>query len=61
MSFFNWIPENSNQVVSPWIAVYFILFLITTGVTLRFGHIMSKEERVQEDLESGLGSDKSSV
>jgi hypothetical protein len=61
MSFFNWNPENSNQVISPWIGVFFVLFLITTGATLRFGHMMSNEERVQNDIESGFGIGKASV
>ncbi|KAM0817905.1 hypothetical protein AB5N19_03712 [Seiridium cardinale] len=34
MSFFQWIPDDSAQVVSPWIAIYFALTAIITGGTL---------------------------
>jgi len=63
MSFFKWIPEGSSHVVSPWIVVFFILALLTTGLTWwRFGLLMAAEEKVQQDdIESGLASDKASV
>ncbi|KAI1263404.1 hypothetical protein F5Y18DRAFT_438105 [Xylariaceae sp. FL1019] len=31
MTFFNWIPQDSNQIVSPWIAMYFGLTFLATG------------------------------
>lgn len=34
MSFFQWIPDNSAEVVSPWIAVYFGLTIIITAATI---------------------------
>ncbi|KAI0376811.1 hypothetical protein F5Y04DRAFT_265548 [Hypomontagnella monticulosa] len=33
MSFFRWIPDNSADVVSPWLAIYFGLTAIITGAT----------------------------
>jgi hypothetical protein len=60
MSFFNWIPKDSNQVVSPWIAIFFVLFIVTTGLTLSFGHFLFKEKIAEEDVESGHMSDSAS-
>lgn len=34
MSFFRWIPDDSADMVSPWIAIYFGLTAIITGATL---------------------------
>lgn len=32
MSFFQWIPDDSTQVISPWVCVYIGLTAIVTGV-----------------------------
>jgi hypothetical protein len=42
MSFFQWIPNDSNQTVSPWIAVYFGL---TTLVTVSIYWLWRKWEK----------------
>ncbi|KAI1258791.1 hypothetical protein F5Y18DRAFT_433922 [Xylariaceae sp. FL1019] len=34
MTFFNWIPQDSNQIVSPWIAIYFALTILATTFTV---------------------------
>ncbi|KAI1124968.1 hypothetical protein F5Y10DRAFT_248218 [Nemania abortiva] len=31
MTFFNWIPQDSNQVISPWIAIYFGFVVASTA------------------------------
>ncbi|KAI0162276.1 hypothetical protein GGR57DRAFT_517627 [Xylariaceae sp. FL1272] len=31
MTFFNWIPQDSDQLISPWIAMYFGLTFLATG------------------------------
>ncbi|KAI0440023.1 hypothetical protein F4803DRAFT_493850 [Xylaria telfairii] len=32
--FFNWIPNDSHQVISPWAALYFGITILTTTATL---------------------------
>lgn len=34
MSFFNWTPPDSAQIISPWVAIYFVLTLIVTLLTV---------------------------
>ncbi|KAI8951592.1 hypothetical protein F4801DRAFT_285963 [Xylaria longipes] len=34
MGFFNWIPHESNQIVSPWVGLYFGVTILTTIATL---------------------------
>ncbi|KAK6216304.1 NRPS protein [Pestalotiopsis sp. IQ-011] len=36
MSFFRWIPDDSPEMISPYVAIYFGLTLIITAVTVRF-------------------------
>jgi hypothetical protein len=33
MTFFNWIPNDSDQMVSPWFAIYCGATVIITGFT----------------------------
>ncbi|KAI0913781.1 hypothetical protein F4823DRAFT_621977 [Ustulina deusta] len=50
MGFFNWIPEESSQMVSPWVAVYFGITIFTTIATVwRF-----KEWAKKQDLDAEL-------
>ncbi|KAI8629015.1 hypothetical protein F5Y19DRAFT_435969 [Xylariaceae sp. FL1651] len=34
MGFFNWIPQESNQMISPWILIYFGLTLLSTATAI---------------------------
>jgi hypothetical protein len=34
MSFFRWLPDDSPQMVSPYVAVYFGLTAVITGITI---------------------------
>ncbi|KAI0544713.1 hypothetical protein F4679DRAFT_514053 [Xylaria curta] len=45
MGFFNWIPNESNQMISPWIGLYFGVTIFTTGATIwRFKEWAKKAE-----------------
>jgi hypothetical protein len=54
-------PDESNQLISPWIAVYLGLAILATGVTLwRFQMFAKKyaveaEHLVYAQLDSGMG------
>lgn len=46
MSFFNWTPSDSAQIISPWVALYFVLTLIVTALTVwRMRKWMEREEQ----------------
>ncbi|KAI1427399.1 hypothetical protein F5Y12DRAFT_783300 [Xylaria sp. FL1777] len=50
MGFFNWIPDQSGQKVSPWVAVYFVVTIFSTIATVwRF-----KEWAKKQDLDATL-------
>lgn len=36
MSFFNWIPSSDNQMISPWVALYFGLTVISTAFAILY-------------------------
>lgn len=36
MSFFNWIPSADNELISPWVALYFGLTAITTAFAILY-------------------------
>ncbi|KAI0862948.1 hypothetical protein F4860DRAFT_502402 [Xylaria cubensis] len=45
MGFFNWIPNESNQMISPWISLYFGVTIFTTVATIwRFKEWARKAE-----------------
>ncbi|KAI0146357.1 hypothetical protein GGR57DRAFT_478949 [Xylariaceae sp. FL1272] len=49
MTFFNWIPHDSNQIVSPWIAMYFVLTVLSTTFTVyRFQSWAAKRDAEAE-------------
>ncbi|KAK9780387.1 hypothetical protein SCAR479_02502 [Seiridium cardinale] len=51
MSFFRWIPDDSAEIMSPWIAVYFGLTAIITGVTIwRWKTWKAKDDQGIEDF-----------
>jgi hypothetical protein len=67
MGFFNWIPDRSNNVVSPWIAVYGGLTLILTGGTIwrwrkwNADQAKNSEERISKALDGDVDSINSFV
>ncbi|KAK1480395.1 hypothetical protein CTAM01_14442 [Colletotrichum tamarilloi] len=45
MSFFNWTPPDSSQIISPWVAIYFAMALVVTVLTVwRMREWMKKDE-----------------
>lgn len=58
MSIFKWIPEDSDQIVSPWLALYFgvtgSLMLVTYFVlkTKTSDGIETTREKVYEELDN---------
>lgn len=44
MTFFNWTPSGSDQILSPWVALYFGLTIITTAFTVWFWRGRSNRE-----------------
>ncbi|KAI1755864.1 hypothetical protein F4782DRAFT_487414 [Xylaria castorea] len=45
MGFFNWIPNESNQIISPWVALYFGVTIFTTVATVwRFREWAKKQD-----------------
>ncbi|KAI0542766.1 hypothetical protein GGR58DRAFT_496876 [Xylaria digitata] len=45
MGFFHWIPDESTQMISPWVAVYFgITLLATIGTLLSFRYWAKKRD-----------------
>lgn len=51
MGFFQWIPDNSPQVISPWVAVYLGLTLVITAGMVFFWWRRTKND---SDLNSDL-------
>lgn len=49
MTFFNWTPSESDQILSPWVALYFGLTIITTVFTIWFWKGRSKHEDWDEE------------
>ncbi|KAI1333035.1 hypothetical protein F5Y16DRAFT_354628 [Xylariaceae sp. FL0255] len=56
MTFFNWIPQNSNQVVSPWLAMYLGFTVVSTGATVwRFQTWAKKrDDEAEQNINSQL-------
>lgn len=53
MTFFNWIPEESNEMISPWVAIYFGVTIVSTVATLwRFQEWAKKQEKNGGSAES---------
>ncbi|KAK0379667.1 hypothetical protein CLIM01_02994 [Colletotrichum limetticola] len=44
MSFFNWTPPDSAQIISPWLAIYFAMTLIVTALTVCIMRVWMKNE-----------------
>ncbi|KAI0419023.1 hypothetical protein F5X98DRAFT_385230 [Xylaria grammica] len=46
MGFFNWIPDESSQMISPWVVVYFGITIFTTiGTVWRFRKWAERQDR----------------
>ncbi|KAI0458536.1 hypothetical protein F5B21DRAFT_529043 [Xylaria acuta] len=61
MGFFNWIPNESNQIISPWVGLYFGVTILTTVASVwRFREWAKKQDNdalavyAQLDNEPGL-------
>ncbi|KAJ2993606.1 hypothetical protein NUW58_g1787 [Xylaria curta] len=50
MTFFNWIPNDSDQVVSPWVVVYFGFTAVSTAGTLWRFHTWAKRRDAEAEL-----------
>jgi hypothetical protein len=51
MSFFRWIPDDSAEMVSPWIAVYFgLTAIITAGTFWRWKTWKAKDAQGLEEF-----------
>lgn len=50
MTFFNWTPQDSNQLVSPWVAVYFGFTAISTAGTVWRFHAWAKKRDAEAEL-----------
>ncbi|KAI0193110.1 hypothetical protein F4808DRAFT_453344 [Astrocystis sublimbata] len=50
MTFFNWIPDNSDQVVSPWVAIYFGFTALSTAATVWRFHAWAKRRDAEAEL-----------
>lgn len=48
MTFFNWTPSEDNQIVSPWVALYFGL----TGITTVFALLYWNRRKTYEEWDS---------
>lgn len=55
MGFFQWIPDNSPQMISPWVAVYLGLTLvITVGMVFFWWRRTKNDSDLNSDLEDLL-------
>ncbi|KAF6801020.1 protein kinase [Colletotrichum sojae] len=59
MTFFQWIPEDSSQTVSPYIWIYFVVTLGLTFMTVGLWYLFANTKQVtlddEPDLEKGHG------
>ncbi|KAK8093717.1 hypothetical protein PG997_000402 [Apiospora hydei] len=63
MTFFNWIPDDSPQVVSPWIGLYCGSAAMLTLITYwRWRRYIAEQELIShKDIQEKLKSDDSSI
>lgn len=63
MSFFNWTPPDGDQIISPWIALYGVLAVVITLVTVwRMRKWMEAEEKkAKEQMMREVNSDGDSI
>lgn len=62
MTFFNWIPPDSSQMVSPWIGLYFGATVVVTGLLHWLSNRWIQENVVTEEgFEKDLYSTSSSM
>ncbi|KAF6827540.1 protein kinase [Colletotrichum plurivorum] len=63
MTFFQWIPEDSDQTVSPYLWIYFVVALGLTLLTVGLWYLFANNRKVRlddnVDLEQGTGLKKS--
>jgi hypothetical protein len=57
MTFFRWMPEDSTQVLSPWLALYGGLTLLLTSGTVFWFKYFSTEEDARKSVQDDMGKD----
>ncbi|KAK1508845.1 hypothetical protein CABS01_08075, partial [Colletotrichum abscissum] len=63
MSFFNWTPPDGNQIISPWIALYGVLVIVITLITV-WGMrkwMEAEEKKAREQMAKEVNSDGDSI
>lgn len=63
MSFFNWTPRDGNQIISPWIALYGVLVIVITLITV-WGMrkwMDAEEKKAREQMAREVNSDGDSI
>ncbi|KAK2001140.1 hypothetical protein LX36DRAFT_747129 [Colletotrichum falcatum] len=62
-SFFNWTAASSREVISPWIALYCVLTVAVTGITVwRMKKWMAQEEEIAaKQIRDEVNNDKDSI
>lgn len=55
MTFFSWTPSGNEQIISPWVALYFALTVITTAFTIWFWN--RRRDREDRDAEKQFAVD----
>ncbi|KAI0434836.1 hypothetical protein F5Y09DRAFT_354835 [Xylaria sp. FL1042] len=62
MGFFNWMPDESGQMVSPWVVVYFGITIVTTIATVwRFREWAKKQDLDATHVFAQLDNESGSV
>lgn len=63
MTFFSWIPQDSAQIISPWLGLYGgLTLLLTSGTILWFRNWATTEiEDAKENLQQELDKDSDST
>lgn len=63
MTFFNWIPDDSAQVISPWLALYGGLTVLLTTVTVLWlkNWSAAEAEEARRSIQEELDKEKDSA
>ncbi|KAK1676305.1 hypothetical protein BDP55DRAFT_662258 [Colletotrichum godetiae] len=63
MSFFNWTPPDGNQIISPWIALYGVLVIVITLITVWSMRkwMEAEEKKARDQMAREVNSDSDSI
>lgn len=62
MDFFNWLPQDSQKIVSPWIALYLGLATLCTLLTWQYQRYIDRVAKDDSDeIFQDIPRDKSSM